>query len=47
MTADVIVFDPETVDDVATYESPRTYPTGIHYLIVSGRIAAQSGRQTR
>ncbi len=44
--ADVVVFDPETVADVATYQEPRQYPRGIDYVVVNGQIAAERGRQT-
>jgi len=44
--ADIVVFDPQTVADVATYEEPRQYPAGIEYVIVNGQIAAERGRQT-
>jgi N-acyl-D-amino-acid deacylase len=44
--ADIVVFDPDIVDDIATYEEPRQYPCGIEYVIVNGEIAAERGRQT-
>jgi N-acyl-D-amino-acid deacylase len=44
--ADIVVFDPNTVADIATYEDPRQYPTGIEYVIVNGEIAAERGKQT-
>jgi len=44
--ADIVVFDPETVDDRATYEEPRQYPEGIEYVIVNGQVAAEGGKQT-
>lgn len=34
--ADLVVFDPNTIKDAATYEQPHQYPTGIHYVIVNG-----------
>jgi N-acyl-D-amino-acid deacylase len=34
--ADLVVFDPTTIIDRATYEQPRTFPTGIHHVIVNG-----------
>ncbi|HUQ86988.1 MAG TPA: D-aminoacylase [Vicinamibacterales bacterium] len=34
--ADVVVFNPKTVKDTATYERPHQYPTGIDYVIVNG-----------
>lgn len=36
MLADVVVFNPATVKDNATYERPHQYPTGIEYVIVNG-----------
>ena len=34
--ADVVVFDPETVTDRATYDDPHQYPDGIETVIVNG-----------
>jgi N-acyl-D-amino-acid deacylase len=44
--ADIVVFDPATIADVATYQDPRRYPAGIDCVIVNGQVAAQDGRQT-
>ncbi|HZP56525.1 MAG TPA: D-aminoacylase [Dehalococcoidia bacterium] len=44
--ADVVVFDPATVEDIATYTEPRQYPRGIEYVVVNGQVAAERGRQT-
>jgi N-acyl-D-aspartate/D-glutamate deacylase len=44
--ADVVVFDPETVADVATYAEPRQYPRGIEHVVVNGKVAVAQGRQT-
>jgi N-acyl-D-aspartate/D-glutamate deacylase len=44
--ADVVVFDPQTVADVGTYQEPRRYPPGIDYVIVNGKITADRGRHT-
>ncbi len=44
--ADVVVFDPATVIDRATYEAPAHYPTGIQHVIVNGRAAIIDGTET-
>ncbi len=44
--ADIVVFDPKTIADRATYQEPRLYAAGIEYVIVNGEIAAERGRQT-
>ena len=37
--ADVVLFDPQEINDNATYEDPRQYPTGIPYVLVNGQVA--------
>lgn len=37
--ADLVVFDPVTIADTATYERPHSYPTGIDHVIVNGTPA--------
>ena len=44
--ADIVVLDPETITDTATYEEPRRYPSGIDCIIVNGEVAGEDGRQT-
>jgi len=34
--ADIVIFDPSTVIDNATFEKPHQYPTGIRYVMVGG-----------
>jgi N-acyl-D-aspartate/D-glutamate deacylase len=34
--ADIVVFDPATVKDTATYEQPHQYPIGIEHVVVNG-----------
>ena len=46
MAADVVVFDPATVHDTATYEQPFQYPVGIHAVIVNGVVALREGQRS-
>jgi N-acyl-D-amino-acid deacylase len=40
------VFDPQTILDTATFEEPTRPAAGIHYVLVNGRIALESGIPT-
>jgi N-acyl-D-amino-acid deacylase len=46
LAADIVIFDPNTVSDKATYADPHQFPTGINYVIVNGRVAVRNGKQT-
>ena len=46
MAADVVIFDPRTVRDVATFEAPRRYAEGIVDVIVNGRLVLDEGKLT-
>jgi N-acyl-D-amino-acid deacylase len=43
--ANVVVFDPERVIDLATFENSKQYPEGIHHVIVEGRHVVRNGEQ--
>jgi N-acyl-D-amino-acid deacylase len=45
--ADVVVFDPETVKDRATFEKPHAYPEGIPHVFVNGLAVLENGRHTQ
>lgn len=44
--ADVVVFDPATVGDHATYDKPRQYATGVSEVVVNGVISLRGGEPT-
>jgi N-acyl-D-amino-acid deacylase len=44
--ADLVIFDPATVADRATFTDPFQYPAGIDTVIVNGRVVLDSGRHT-
>jgi N-acyl-D-amino-acid deacylase len=44
--ADVVVFDPNTIQDHATYEKPHQLSTGVNYVIVNGKMALKNGLPT-
>ncbi len=42
--ADLVLFDPATVEDAATFAHPHVYPSGIDLVVVSGRVAWDADR---
>jgi len=44
--ADVTVFDPKTILDNATYESPKQYAAGVEYVLVNGTVVLEKGKHT-
>ena len=46
MFADITIFDPATVIDKATFDSPNQYPVGIDYVLVNGKLAVDKGQRT-
>jgi len=46
MAADVVVFDPATIEDKATFEDAFQYPVGIRAVIVNGAVALRDGQRT-
>ncbi len=45
--ADLVIFDPKTIIDRATWENPHQYPAGISYVLVNGKVAVDHGRTTK
>ena len=46
MFADIVVFDPATIADQATYDNPHRMPSGIKYVVVNGMIVMRDGQHT-
>ena len=44
--ADLVLFDPATVADAATYDDPRQPAVGIPYVFVNGELAMDDGKRT-
>jgi len=44
--ADVVVFDPKTVTDKATYQNPHQFPEGIEHVLVNGKVVVERGTHT-
>jgi N-acyl-D-amino-acid deacylase len=44
--ADVVVFDPSNVSDLATYENPQQYAKGVPYVLVNGTVVIENGNHT-
>jgi N-acyl-D-amino-acid deacylase len=42
--ADIVIFDPEKVEDKATFINPHQYSAGFDYVIVNGHIAVDEGK---
>ncbi len=44
--ADVVVFDPETIADRATFEKPHQYAVGVNHVFVNGEAVIMNGGPT-
>ncbi len=44
--ADVVVFDPATIADAATFEDPHRPALGIHHVLVNGTAVVRDGQPT-
>lgn len=44
--ADVVVFDPATITDHATFEQPHQYATGMVHVLVNGTVVLRDGEHT-
>ena len=46
MWADIVIFDPATIRDVATFENPNQLSVGMEYVIVNGIPVIAHGKMT-
>lgn len=44
--ADLVIFDPEKIQDHATFTNPQQYATGIHHVLVNGKPVIFNGAHT-
>jgi N-acyl-D-aspartate/D-glutamate deacylase len=46
MFADITIFDPATIRDVATFEDPKHYAEGVRHVLVNGKAVVRDGKIT-
>jgi N-acyl-D-amino-acid deacylase len=44
--ADLLVFNPDTIEDITTDEDPAQYPKGIKYVLVNGQVVVENSTPT-
>jgi N-acyl-D-amino-acid deacylase len=44
--ADVVVFDPQKIQDHATFDKPHQYSTGMQHVLVNGTLVLENGEHT-
>jgi N-acyl-D-amino-acid deacylase len=45
-TADLVVFNPDTVQDKGTFADPHQFCEGVHYVVVNGQIVIENDEDT-
>jgi N-acyl-D-amino-acid deacylase len=46
LRADIAIFDPNTIRDLATFERPHQYAEGVDYVIINGQVVFEGGKMT-
>ena len=46
LVAELVVFNPQTVIDKATFDEPKKHPEGIDYVLVNGAVVVEKGKHT-
>ncbi|KAA5541650.1 D-aminoacylase [Adhaeribacter rhizoryzae] len=46
LIADIVVFDPNTIKDLSTFEKPHAYTKGVEYVLVNGQLTLAEGKHT-
>jgi N-acyl-D-amino-acid deacylase len=46
LAADIAVFDPAKVGETNSFEKPKSYATGVPYVIVNGVVVIDKGQHT-
>lgn len=46
MAADLVVFNPQRIQDQATFDKPLQLSTGVDYLLINGRLSIDEGKAT-
>jgi N-acyl-D-amino-acid deacylase len=44
--ADIVIFDPATIRDMATFENPNQLSVGMQYVLVNGVPVIEQGKPT-
>ena len=44
--ADVVIFDPDAIQDHADYEEPHRYSTGVTHVVINGELVLRDGEHT-
>lgn len=46
MAADLVCLDPAAIQETSSFEEPRSYPTGVHHVVVNGVVVVRDGEST-